>query len=235
MIKANSIINELRDLNYHFMLNNRNGAQIDNKNYVLKKGEIPILLSAPHAVRQYREGQVKIADYLTGPLAMYLAQKCNCSYMARVCNDNDDPNYPLGVTLENVDNEYLAILRGFLQESHQLLMVDLHGCSNAWPHDLSMWSDNYGTCDEEIIKLFASNFSMQGLSFDSGEGCLGGQVTRQAALITNAFQLEVKRTVRSLEEQNYASLKSFLDAVEKSIYETYDYSRKLERVRGNKR
>ena len=117
MIKTNTIINELRNLNCQFLVNNKNGINIDNKSYVYKKGRLPILLSSPHAVKQYRESQVKPSDYLTGPLAIYLAEKCDCSYFVRTFNDNSDPNFPLGKTLEYIEDSYLTALRNFIHMS----------------------------------------------------------------------------------------------------------------------
>ncbi len=116
MINANKIINKLQNLNYQFLANNKNGMKIDNKNYIFKTGKIPILLSAPHAVKQYRESQVKPSDYLTGALAIYLAEKCDCSYFVRTFNDNDDPNFPLGITLLEIENDYLKVQKKFIQK-----------------------------------------------------------------------------------------------------------------------
>ena len=231
MINANTIINELRNLNYQFLANNKNGLKINEKNYICKKGEIPILLSAPHAVKQYRESQVKLSDYLTGPLAIYIAERCNCSYFVRVFNDNSDPNYPLGITLQNIDDIYLIALKNFIQEYKQFLVIDLHGCANNKICDCSIWSNNYKTCDQEIIKMFECNFNNSNLSIDDGNEYLGGQVTRQCSLITNAFQIEIKRAIRTLKLENYNLLKSFIYSMQKSIYNTYDCSIKLEKVR----
>ena len=231
MIDANTIINELRNLNYQFLVNNKNGLKIDNKNYIFKTGKIPILLSAPHAVKQYRESQVKPSDYLTGALAIYLAEKCNCSYFVRVFNDNDDPNFPLGTTLSHIENDYLNALKKYIQEFNQFLVIDIHGCVNSKEYDCSIWSNNYNTCDSNIIKIFENNFRCYNLSVDNGTEYLGGQVTRQSSMITNSFQIEIKRKIRTLKLENYYLLNSFIDSMEESIYETYDYSMKLEKVR----
>lgn len=231
MIKANTIINELRKRNNQFLANNKNGTKVDNKNYIFKVGKIPILLSAPHAVKQYRESQVKPSDYLTGALAIYLAETCNCSYFVRVFNDFEDPNFPLGTTLLKVDNEYLKTLKRFIQEYNQILMIDIHGCVDSKKYDCSLWHDDYNTCESQIIRIFENNFNHHDLTVDNGTEYLGGQVTRQCALITNSFQMEIKRKIRTLKLENYYLLKSFIDAMEESIYETYDYSMKREKVR----
>ena len=235
MINTNTIISELRNLNYQFLANNKNGLRIDNKNYIFKVGKIPILLSAPHAVKQYRESQVKSSDYLTGALAIYLAEKCNCSYFVRIFNDSDDPNFPLGKTLLEIENEYLRNLKKFIQEYNQFLMIDIHGCVNSKKYDCSLWHDDYNTCETQVVKIFENNFNCYDLTIDNGTEYLGGQVTRQCALITNSFQLEIKRKIRTLKLENYYLLKSFIDSMEKSIYETYDYSMKLEKVRRDRR
>ena len=231
MINANTIIDELQNLNYLFLQNNKNGLKINGKNYIYKIGEIPIILSSPHAVKQYRNSQIKSNDYLTGALAIYLAHKCNCSYFVRVYNDFDDPNYPLGITISNLQNDYLKKLKSLIELYRQFLVIDLHGCMNTKQYDCSLWSNNYNTCDQEIIRIFMNNFNSVNLSADNGSEYLGGQVTRQCSLTTNAFQLEVKKKIRTLKLENYYLLKSFIDTMEKSIYETYDYSTKLEKVK----
>lgn len=235
MINVNTIISELRNLNYQFLANNKNGLRIDNKNYIFKIGKIPILLSAPHAVKQCRESQVKSSDYLTGALAIYLAEKCNCSYFVRIFNDNDDPNFPLGKTLLEIENEYLRNLKKFIQEYSQFLMIDIHGCVNNRDYDCSLWHNDYKTCEPEVVKIFQKNFNCYDLTIDNGSEYLGGQVTRQCGLLTNSFQLEIKRKIRTLKLENYYLLKSFIDALTESIYETYDYSMKLEKVRRDRK
>lgn len=231
MINTNTIISELRNINYQFLANNKNGLKIDNRNYIFKTGKKPILLSAPHAVKQYRESQVKSSDYLTGALAIYLAEKCDCSYFCRVFNDNDDPNFPLGTTLSHTENDYLNALKRYIQEFNQFLVIDIHGCVNNKKCDCSLWHDNYNTCDSKVIKIFETNFRCYNLSVDNGSEYLGGQVTRQSSMFTNSFQIEIKRKIRTLKIENYYLLKSFIYSMEESIYETYDYSMKLEKVR----
>ena len=58
MVKTNNIINELRNINSQFLVNNKNGLKINNKNYKYKIGANPIILSAPHAVKQCRNQNI---------------------------------------------------------------------------------------------------------------------------------------------------------------------------------
>ena len=114
-------------------------------------------------------------------------------------------------------------------------MIDIHGCGNSKKYDCSLWHDDYNTCESKVIKIFENNFNYHDLTIDNGTEYLGGQVTWQCALITNSFQLEIKRKIRTLKLKNYYLLKSFIDSMEKSIYKTYDYSMKLEKIRRDRK
>lgn len=213
------------------MASNGNGLKNTDKNYSFKRGAIPILISAPHAVNCYRESQIRGGDYLTGPLAMYLANLCDCSYFIRTYNDNDDPNYPLGITLPVLENEYLRALTKLITAPDFFLVIDLHGFKYRKKAACSIWTDDNNPCDPVITSIFFKNFKLQNFSYDQGSEYLGGQVTRQSALITQAFQLEIKRSIRSLKLENLHLLKQFILAMQQSISETYEYSRRLEKIR----
>jgi len=208
------MINELRYLNYYFLTNNKNGFKIDDKNYIYKIGKNPIILSAPHAVRQQRPYKEKESDYLTGPLAIYLAEKCDCSYFVRIYNDNDDPNWPLDYTVTDIENEYLKALRKYIEEYKQHLVIDIHGCKNNRLYDVSMFLDNHQPWDKKIVNLFARELQQNNLSVDdTGSEFLEGQVTRQCAQITNAIQMEIKRKCRSLKREDYPYLTAFVKSM----------------------
>ncbi len=215
------MINELRYLNYFFLRNHKNGFKIDNKNYIYRVGKNPIVLSAPHAVKQQRPYKDKLSDYLTGPLAIYLAEKCDCSYFVRIFNDNDDPNWPLEETLNTIENEYLKALINFIKVYQQSLVIDIHGCKNKRLYDISMFTDNYKTCHQRIVNIFAKELRQNNLSVDdTGSEYLSGQVTRQCSLVTNAIQMEIKRKCRSLKEEDLIYLSAFIDSMEEAIKET---------------
>ena len=105
----------------------------------------------------------------------------------------------------------------------------MHGCNNGRLADCSIWTDHFNTCERGIIEIFEKKFIQKNLSLDYGREFLGGQVTRQSTLLTNAFQLEIKRKIRSLKLENYYLLESFLNSMEESIYDSSEYCRKLER------
>ena len=134
----------------------------------------------------------------------------------------------MGITIQNIEDNYLIALKRFLQDYEHFLVIDLHGCCDR-DYDCSIWSNHYKTCDSNIIKMFERNFMKHNLSFDNGSDYLGGQVTRQCSFITSSFQMEIRRTIRSLKKENYYLLDSFICSMEESIYDTYNYSLILKR------
>ena len=96
----------------------------------------------------------------------------------------------------------------------------MHGCKNKRIYDCNIWSDREQLCDKGIVTIFANNFNNFGLSAGLDNNFRGGQVTRQAGLVTNAFQLEIKRRIRSIKEDNWNLLNAFLLSMERSISET---------------
>ena len=58
---------------------------IAGDNYKIISGNIPVMLSAPHAVNHFRNGQKKWADLFTGGIAVYLQQITGCHLIYNAC------------------------------------------------------------------------------------------------------------------------------------------------------
>lgn len=210
-------IEDLKEWNKRFEANNHNGIQNNKENYEFHQGKKQVIISAPHAVRQVREGRDKEADFLTGPLAMYIAKKSNCSYLVRVYNNEDDPNFPIGKTLEEIENAYLKFLIDYIKANPEYLVIDLHGCKDSRPYDCSIGSHHFKTCEKEIIDIFSSCLRKYGLSVDEDSQIFsGGQVTRQVGKTnSNAIQLEIRREYRTF--KNTENLNNLVEAISEGI------------------
>ncbi len=87
------IATKVEELNEKYKINNSNGLNINSSiNYTLVYGNIPILLSAPHAVKQLRNGKEKAEDANTGGITEYLCNTCKCYGIIRNYNKLDYPN-----------------------------------------------------------------------------------------------------------------------------------------------
>ena len=91
-------------------------------------GQVPILLSAPHAVKQIRNGNIKDHEFYTGAIVECLAKQIGCSCITKqylIENAaNDDPN------TDNAYCSYKTAINQFLQDHNIRLFVDIHGLSS---------------------------------------------------------------------------------------------------------
>lgn len=111
MLNTNYEINILEN---KYSINNYKGLLLTSPT-VLSYGKIPILLSAPHSVKQKREGKIKAHEFYTGAITEYLAEKIGCSVITKqylIEEDfNDDANY------EDYRCAYKTAINQFLQQN----------------------------------------------------------------------------------------------------------------------
>lgn len=104
----------------NFSVNNYDGTLSDS--YKIIYGKIPIMLSAPHAVNHFRNGQKKWADLWTGGIALYLQQTTGCHLIYNTCFVEKDPNFDAPNT-----NDYQSALKEYLKNTTIYVLLDLHG------------------------------------------------------------------------------------------------------------
>ena len=103
--------------------------------FIFMNGEKNILVMAPHATAQTREGKIKIPDGGTGSLAIALHTLCNVPVLYTSYLSPSDPNY-------YDDNAFKDTLAKIIRLMHPLLVVDLHGSQESRPYDV-----DFGTLD----------------------------------------------------------------------------------------
>ena len=75
-----------------------------NHPYIIKDGTIPILLTAPHTMRQQREdGTIKLSEPFTKAITMYVANNLNTSFLIKIKDTGVDAN--------SNNKEYFTIYR----------------------------------------------------------------------------------------------------------------------------
>lgn len=115
-------LNEFLEANKKF--NEYNEKNKFNKSFEVITGNIPILISAPHSVRQIRNGKIKEKDAYTGAIAIELQKQTNCYCIYKTKNNNDDANYDI----EN--NPYKQEILKIINENQIKLLLDIHGASD---------------------------------------------------------------------------------------------------------
>ena len=118
-------VEKIHEIEEKYCANDYTGDVKSLKNYRLKKyGTNPILISAPHSVKQKRDGKVKDHEFYTGAIAEYLGEKLNCSVITKSYLSpekyNDDANY-------EEDCIYKTAISDFIRNNKVFLFIDLHG------------------------------------------------------------------------------------------------------------
>lgn len=134
------MLNRLKELECQFSCNLYNG---DNKtDFIILKGYIPIIISAPHATNRYRNGELKYADKLTGAIAMLLNEINGCHVICSKSPNNYDPNFDI------INNKYQKRLLNYIIKNNIKLLLDLHGSSTERKYAIDV-----GTLNNDLISL----------------------------------------------------------------------------------
>lgn len=133
-----TLLRTIFDLSRQYWENNGNGITTDDINYKIIKGKIPILLSAPHAVKSYKNGKEKKADLVTGAIVQYLSSKTGAYGIIRTYNLRDDPNS------QNTGKglEYKNAILKLIRENRIECMIDIHGFSQDLDSDIDIGTNN---------------------------------------------------------------------------------------------
>lgn len=107
-----------------FSRNQYNGG--GDKNFIIKEGLIPIMISAPHSINQYRDGKLKWADRMTGGIALFLQKLTGCHLIYSARYSETDANYDSN---QNNNNQYQTNLVEYIKTHNIQVLIDLHGAS----------------------------------------------------------------------------------------------------------
>lgn len=180
-------------------------------------GNIPILLSAPHAVKQYREGKIKSEDKLTGAIVEYLCEKTGASGIVRVCNYRDDPNYEnSGESLK-----YKKTILEWIKEKDIAILIDVHGCTDRHGFDIE-FGTNYGkniNQDTSYTEILKNEFAKIGKVVIDKEFKSARDTTVSSFINKNSgipcIQIEISTKFRKEGENLIKLLGTFENAIKK--------------------
>lgn len=144
--EVDNLMQEIYKFEKRFLTKNYNGRGL--KSFVIEEGNIPIMISAPHAVNHYRDKKVKYADILTGGIARYLQKVTGCHLIYSAKQINQDPNYD-----QESKSEYKIALKKYVEENKIKVLIDLHGASQEREYAVEM-----GTTDDSDKSLHEHKF-----------------------------------------------------------------------------
>ena len=194
MNEDEEIINELQK---KYLANDANGISCEGDNFMIIEGKLPILLSAPHAVKHFRSGKEKQDDTSTGPLVEIICQKCGTYGIIRTFNKMDDPNFDdtgLGLKYKNTIVE-------LVKEKEIKYLLDIHACSDEHGFDINIGTnDGKNINNDNFLEIIKNEFEKIGkVEVDkmfkaSGENTVCNYVHRNAGI--SCFQIEISASLR---------------------------------------
>jgi len=115
--------------------------------FTYQPGDLPILISAPHATAHQRRQRLKGEEEFTGALAQFLAETTGIHALFSHYRSLGDPNW-------DRDSPYKQRLREIVQDNNIRFVLDLHGMSNKYKIGLALGTMNGRSCpDHESLIL----------------------------------------------------------------------------------
>lgn len=185
-----------------FRKNDGYGIVDSDEDFKVIKGNIPIMLSAPHSVNQERNGKVKKADIYTGAIVKYLTEMTGCYGIYKI-KTKGDPNY-------YKNNQYKRMVKDIIKKDSIKYFIDIHGLSNKWGVDIDIGTDNGETIDKSIEckiknKFIGNNLRViENYPYDGG----GNTVTKYVSQVCKipSIQLEISYKYRQFIKNPEASI-----------------------------
>lgn len=188
-----------------------------NGDFIILKGDIPVLFSSPHTMIQRKEdGSVKYNEKYTKAISLYL-NKYYKSYSIIKLNDTG--------TDSNRDNydKYNIEMRRIIKDKNIKLVIDLHGSRSDRDFDIEFGTLNNLSVDYSTIKELEEEFNLNGINnIKYNDPFKGGFITQGLYGLTDIdiIQLEINQRLRddpeSL-ERLIRSLGSFINKYSKYI------------------
>lgn len=148
------------ELNQKYKANDSNGIKSNASNFKIINGKLPILLSAPHAVKQNRNGMEKEEDGMTGAIVEYLCLKTEVNGIIRTYNLGDDPNFEN----EGYGLKYKNAMLNRIKEKQIKCVIDVHACKDGYGFDIDIGTNNGKNIKngEQYVAVLEKEFSKIG-------------------------------------------------------------------------
>ncbi len=115
--------------------------------FTYQPGDLPILISAPHATAHLRRQRLKGEEEFTGALAQFLAEQTGIHALYSHYRSPGDPNW-------DRHSPYKQRLQEIVQSNGIRFVLDLHGMTNKYKIGLALGTMNGRSCpDHESLIL----------------------------------------------------------------------------------
>lgn len=184
-----------------FMNNDYFGSS--ENDYKYKSGTIPVLISAPHSVKQYRNNTYKEADVYTGALAKTL-HKTTGAHVIYKTKVKGDENYTTRETA------YRKKIKSIVKNDDIKVIIDLHGMSSHRKSYIDIGTGNSSNINllgqNYILSLIKSSFSSTNYSVNKyfkggGSNTISTYCSKNLGVPT--VQLEINGKYRTTDSKKF--------------------------------
>jgi hypothetical protein len=124
------------------------GAKIP---FDVKWGSGPILLSAPHATKLFRNNRIKDQDDYTGAIGLLLHRYTNCHFIYTTRCTSEDPNFVIG-------GAYKEQIRKMAEIMDIRYIIDLHGASEGRGFNIDLGTQHGLSIDQDVVDQLIETF-----------------------------------------------------------------------------
>ena len=138
-------------------INKLENEELEN-DFIILKGNIPILFSAPHTMIQNREdGTIKFNEPYTKAILLYLNKYFRTYSIIKNIDTGIDSNR------DNYD-KYNVEMRRLIKEHNIKLVIDIHGAAKEREFDVEFGTLNNLSADFSTIKELEEAFTENGIT-----------------------------------------------------------------------
>lgn len=189
-----------------------------NEDYIIRKGSLPIIFTAPHTMMQKKDDkEFKLSEPYTKAIALYLNKHFNVNCMIKVNDTGLDANR------DNRDKFKIELLR-FIKDNNIKLVIDLHGSIKSRNFDIEFGTLNNLSVDFSIIKELEESFTENGISnIVYNNPFKGGAITEYVYGLKDVDVVQIEINGKYRDHNNLEELEKLCKCFENFIkqYRTY--------------
>ena len=179
-----------------------------NTPYIIKIGLLPVILTAPHTIKQLKEnGTIKLPEPFTKAIAMYIANKLDTSFLIKTQDTGVDAN-------SDNKEDFKETLLQIIKSQNIKLLIDIHGSKKERDFDIEFGTLNNLSADNSTLKALEEAFNEQGIKhIVYNEPFKGGGITKYIYGNTDidVIQIEINQKFRDID--NIDNLKKLCDSL----------------------
>ena len=141
--KMDAILQDIRNIEFNWIDYNKESEDY----FEIIEGKIPVLLSAPHGTKHYRNGSFKEEDEYTASLAIKLGEMTGAHVIFVKSRAREDPNY-------DIRARYKDDMKKLVAEKGMRFVADLHGVNHNrnYKVNVGIIDDDSGKCSCPTLK-----------------------------------------------------------------------------------